>query len=153
MTLPDPSTTTLDAPASPPPLPPGEAMWLRLGNAAMEIMGRRCDIYVAHFTCLSEHEQEQSICDPCRLTRAVKGGLAGALVGTGDEAVQVESELADWAMHALEHDVPLDALADALPYTGAGEEEARHVIEKLNDAGWLIVPSPPRLREMRGEQP
>lgn len=39
-------------------------------------------------------------------------------------------------------DIPLDVLADALPYTGAGDDEATALIDHLADAGWIIVPSP-----------
>lgn len=52
------------------------------------------------------------------------------------------TDLVTWAQRALTEDIPLDVLADALPYSGAGADEATHVITHLADAGWVIVPSP-----------
>lgn len=50
--------------------------------------------------------------------------------------------LIEWANRCLREDVPLDVLAEALPYSGAGDDEAMTVIDRLADAGWLIVPTP-----------
>lgn len=57
------------------------------------------------------------------------------------ESPRSEALLA-WANRCLREDVPLGVLAAALPYSGAGEDEAMVVIDRLADAGWLIVPTP-----------
>lgn len=51
-------------------------------------------------------------------------------------------DLLDWAQRALIEDIPLDVLADAFPYSGAGPDEASALIDDLADAGWIIVPTP-----------
>lgn len=47
-----------------------------------------------------------------------------------------------WANRCLREDIPLGVLAAALPYDGAGEDEAMALIDRLADAGWLIVSTP-----------
>lgn len=63
---------------------------------------------------------------------------------SGEDAARTEREreLVTWANRCLREDVPLDVLAAALPYDGAGDDEAMAVIDHLADAGWLIVPTP-----------
>lgn len=57
-------------------------------------------------------------------------------------SAQPHQSLIEWANEALRVDIPLDVLAEALPYDGATEVEAEALIDALVDAGWLIVPSP-----------
>lgn len=49
--------------------------------------------------------------------------------------------LAEWANRSLREDIPLDVLAACI-YPDAGDDEAMTTIDRLADAGWLIVPTP-----------
>lgn len=51
-------------------------------------------------------------------------------------------DLVEWAAHALTTDIPLEQLADALPYSGATVDDAAALIDNLTDTGWTIVPTP-----------
>lgn len=52
---------------------------------------------------------------------------------------RIQADL-DRTRGTLHHDIPLEVLADALPYSGAGPDEATALIQHLDDAGWRITP-------------
>ena len=60
--------------------------------------------------------------DQCR-------ALAEALVRQANSLDRQQAELAE----------PLAIIADCLPYSGAGEDEAQAFLDHLHDAGWIIT--------------